>query len=320
MPLRSWLPKVIPDLSFFHSEDIPKGKNWHTALVDGLRECPLGIFCITPESLRSPWLMFEAGALAQHGDEPTLLTYTLAAVSLDGPLSHFQATKFERADSRRFVQDLGAILGIENRESVLRRFDESWEDFESEARKTTHVGLEELAPGFFSLFHNKKTFHEELLAALDRYRFSIGTTRRSSLFKHIIAGPSGPLGFITNLTRQSFNSHAPRRSPAIKADSQDASTTKARARRDCPFHDSHDNAPPDRPGQAANWRPRPPCRSIPISRRSNNAQSSAPEPAGHCTQNAWRSSCGDATGARERRMGEPSARVHLCLWWFLSAL
>ena len=29
--LRSWLPKVIPDLSFFHSEDIPKGKNWHTA-------------------------------------------------------------------------------------------------------------------------------------------------------------------------------------------------------------------------------------------------------------------------------------------------
>jgi TIR domain len=166
--LRSWLPKVIPDLSFFHSEDIPKGKNWHTALVDGLRGCPLGIFCITPESLRSPWMMFEAGALAQHGDEPTLLTYTLGAVSLDGPLSHFQATKFERADSRRFVQDLGAILGIEDGESVLRRFDESWEDFESEVRKTTHAGLEELVPGFFSLFRNKKTFHEPFPECTDK--------------------------------------------------------------------------------------------------------------------------------------------------------
>jgi hypothetical protein len=166
--LRSWLPKVIPDLSFFHSEDIPKGKNWHTALVGGLRGCPLGIFCITPESLRSPWLMFEAGALAQHGDEPTLLTYTFGAVSLDGPLSHFQATKFERDDSRRFVQDLGAILGIEDGESVLRRFDQSWEDFESEVRKTTHAGLEELVPDFFSLFHNKKTFHEPFPECTDK--------------------------------------------------------------------------------------------------------------------------------------------------------
>jgi hypothetical protein len=166
--LRRWLPKVIPDLSFFHSEEIPKGKNWHTALVDGLRGCRLGIFCITPESLRSAWLMFEAGALAQHGDEPTLLTYTLGAVSLDGPLSHFQATKFERADSRRFVQDLGAILGIEHGQFVLRRFDESWEDFESEVRNTTHAGLEELVPGFFSLFHNKKTFHEPFPECTDK--------------------------------------------------------------------------------------------------------------------------------------------------------
>ena len=89
--LRSWLSKVIPGISFFDSEEIPKGKNWHVEVIKALRGCSIGIFCITPENLRSQWVLFEAGALAQHGDQPTLLTYTIGPVELTGPLSHFQS-------------------------------------------------------------------------------------------------------------------------------------------------------------------------------------------------------------------------------------
>lgn len=72
--LRDWLPKLIREIEFFHSEDIPKGRNWHAALIEALRDCSVGIFCVTPESLRSPWMLFEAGAMAQHGERPMLLT------------------------------------------------------------------------------------------------------------------------------------------------------------------------------------------------------------------------------------------------------
>lgn len=95
--LRDWLPKWIQGIDLFHSEDIPKGRNWYSALVEALRDCRVGIFCATPESLRSPWLLFEAGAMAQHGEHPTLLTYVYGLQQIDGPLGHFQATRFEQA-------------------------------------------------------------------------------------------------------------------------------------------------------------------------------------------------------------------------------
>lgn len=58
--MRNWLPKMIDGIELFHSEDIPKGRAWHSALVEALRDCAAGIFCVTPESLRSHWMLFEA--------------------------------------------------------------------------------------------------------------------------------------------------------------------------------------------------------------------------------------------------------------------
>ena len=100
--LRNWLSKVIPGISFFDSEEIPKGKNWHVEVIKALRGCSIGIFCITPENLRSQWVLFEAGALAQHGDQPTLLTYTIGPVELTGPLSHFQSPRVRAGGFQAF--------------------------------------------------------------------------------------------------------------------------------------------------------------------------------------------------------------------------
>jgi hypothetical protein len=75
LTLKDWLPQVLQGIKTFHLADIPKGTGWHSALIDALRCCSLGVFCVTPESLRSQWMLFEAGALAQHGEGPRLFTY-----------------------------------------------------------------------------------------------------------------------------------------------------------------------------------------------------------------------------------------------------
>lgn len=159
--LRQWLPEIVPGIAFFHSEDIPKGANWHTALVDALRDCGVGIFCVTPEALRSPWMLFEAGAMAQHGDRPTLLTYLYGVDELTGPLSHFQATRFDRTDTRRLAGDLAALVGLGDPETARTRLDDAWPAFEAKVLADTAVPAQELLPDFAELFdRSKKTFHE----------------------------------------------------------------------------------------------------------------------------------------------------------------
>jgi TIR domain len=166
--LRKWLPTLIDRIELFHSEDIPKGRNWHTALVKALHDCAAGIFCVTPESLKSHWMLFEAGALVQHGDQPTLFTYLYGIDELAGPLSHFQATRFDREDSRRFVQALAELVSAKDDESVLARFEKTWPSFESEVGANTLVPVQQLLPEFPSLFDEKKTFHESLPDCSDK--------------------------------------------------------------------------------------------------------------------------------------------------------
>jgi hypothetical protein len=160
--MRNWLPKVIEGMELFHSEDIPKGRSWHSVLANALHDCAAGIFCVTPESLKSHWMLFEAGALVQHGDQPTLFTYLYGIDELAGPLSHFQTTRFEREDSRRFVQAIAELVGARDDQMILTRFEETWPSFESEVVANTLVPVQELLADFPSLFDGKKTFHEPL--------------------------------------------------------------------------------------------------------------------------------------------------------------
>jgi hypothetical protein len=133
-------------VELFHSEDIPKGRTWHSALVKALRDCAAGIFCVTPESLKSHWMLFEAGALLQHGDQPILFTYLYGIDELAGPLSHFQTTRFDREDSRRFVQAISELVRARDPEAVLTKFEETWPSFESEAVANTLVPVQQLLP------------------------------------------------------------------------------------------------------------------------------------------------------------------------------
>jgi hypothetical protein len=161
LALKDWLPKVLPAVETFHSADIPKGKNWHSALIEELRGCRVGVFCVTPESLRSPWMLFEAGALAQHGSQPELFTYLYGIPDgrVSGPLAPFQATRFDREDSRRLVHDLARLVDKDAAQPGSD-FDDRWNELEANLLPRLLLPIQRLIPEFPDLFALKKTFHE----------------------------------------------------------------------------------------------------------------------------------------------------------------
>src|SRR4029077_19453405 len=98
----------------FVSDELEKGTTWFGSIMGQLRKSKAGIVCLTVENLESPWLHFEAGALASHfwpgvssGEQtdtivpstvsnPESRVFTLLhnvnVAELKGPLSAYQAT------------------------------------------------------------------------------------------------------------------------------------------------------------------------------------------------------------------------------------
>src|SRR5262245_43236095 len=94
--IREWLPKVIQATRPWMSEtDIEKGTRWVSEISGVLAEAAVGIICVTPENIHSPWLAFEAGALSKALSASRVCTYLfdLSPANLPFPLAMFQATQ-----------------------------------------------------------------------------------------------------------------------------------------------------------------------------------------------------------------------------------
>lgn len=100
LALRAWLPKVLQSVDpFVSAKDIDKGANWTTVLEQELAKTDFGIVCVTPENLRSPWLHYEAGAIAKSVEArvcPVLLG--LKTEDLNAPLNQLQVTHVTEAE------------------------------------------------------------------------------------------------------------------------------------------------------------------------------------------------------------------------------
>jgi len=99
-----------------------------------LQDSSFGIICLTRDNLSSPWILFEAGALSKFTDAQVsaLLLGDLAARELDGPLSHFQATSFNKEQVKKLVSDINALLKEKGltAEILNRVFEKWWPDLE----------------------------------------------------------------------------------------------------------------------------------------------------------------------------------------------
>lgn len=111
--LRKHLPLMIQSLDVFMSKhDIESGVRWADELNSQLDATSYGVFCLTPESLSSPWVQFEAGAITKHanGRASGLLIGSLSATDVVGPLALFQHRMFNRADFLHLLKDINTKL------------------------------------------------------------------------------------------------------------------------------------------------------------------------------------------------------------------
>lgn len=129
--LNDWLPCVIQPVRPWYSEEIARGERWNTAVAQHLERSDFGIICLTPAATVSPWVMFEAGALAKsfdsgRGGAVAPLLIGVAEAEVPPPLTAFQTTHPTREGVWRLVRAIDARLPEAQR---VRRLDTVFEAF-----------------------------------------------------------------------------------------------------------------------------------------------------------------------------------------------
>ena len=136
--LRRWLPEVLPFVRpWVSSEDIRKGTRWSDELWGRLRRTEYCIVCLTPGAIRSPWVNFEAGAVARAVGGQAHVSPLLIGMSpgdLGGvPLAMFQCTEFSEIDVERLVRAVNAVAATPVPQSqVSLRFRRRWATLQDE--------------------------------------------------------------------------------------------------------------------------------------------------------------------------------------------
>jgi len=187
--VKTFLPKTMPGLKeedVFVSDELEKGTTWFESIIKKLWQSSAGVVCLTAENLESPWLHFEAGALASRfatavpgGEEAgttspppannqrsrvfTLL-HGVTVAELKGPLSAYQATSTTQQEMSALVSSLANVLGKTDVKPDIPK--DAWNAFQEELGKIA-IPVSELIPDFASLFQ-RKTFNEPLHHCADQ--------------------------------------------------------------------------------------------------------------------------------------------------------
>lgn len=144
--LHHWLPLVLPYVQPWLSQaDISAGDRWAQEVAKELESSNFGIICVTPENLGSPWILFEAGALAKslQGAKVIPLLLGLEFSDISGPLAQFQAKKLGKPGLSEIVQSINqSAQAPEPEDRVKDRFAGLWTDIEKRIE-----AIPEHAPG-----------------------------------------------------------------------------------------------------------------------------------------------------------------------------
>ena len=163
------LKEIVPGLEPFVSTQIEKGSLWSDELRTRLSVADAGLLCLTPESVESPWIHYEAGLLAasvsDEDREPRIYTYLLGLQpgDLTGPLRSYQSTVADRDDTEQLVKDMvkpAASPGPGD-------YERWWRRLRHDLDRIPPVSLQEVVPDFAGLFRSQ-TFNEPLMDCTDQ--------------------------------------------------------------------------------------------------------------------------------------------------------
>jgi hypothetical protein len=121
--------------------DIPAGVLWSSEITANLQAATAGIICVTPENQMEPWVLFEAGALANRlGTGSKVCVYLIGMTRADlaqGPLTLYQLTEAKKVDTLQLLHSLNDSLhDSQLPEDILARsFERCWPELEQKLRE-----------------------------------------------------------------------------------------------------------------------------------------------------------------------------------------
>jgi hypothetical protein len=141
--LRGWIGHVIQGCDpWVSTVDIDAGDHWGSELFAQLANHKVGIICVTKENQASPWLNFEAGALAMQmkGDRaeaswvcPLLIGMTDDDIT--GPMKLLQMVTLDKAGMFKISQVVNKSGEKPLKDEVLQRaFDKNWPELRDELK------------------------------------------------------------------------------------------------------------------------------------------------------------------------------------------
>jgi hypothetical protein len=95
------------------TSDIESGARWSSEIAQSLESTQFGIICLTPKSLRSEWVIFEAGALSKtvSGTYVCPLLIDLTVSDVQGSLAQFQSRNADFDGIKKLVETMNMALG-----------------------------------------------------------------------------------------------------------------------------------------------------------------------------------------------------------------
>lgn len=174
--LHDWIPLVLHNVEPWLSEaDIEAGDRWADAVAKELADSNFGIICVTRENVGSPWVLFEAGALAKtmQGSKVIPLLLDLEFRDITGPLAQFQAKKVDKQGIGEVIHSINQTANHAVPEARVKQlFDALWSEFEKNVKaipkeptaakhvRPQHEVLEELVASIRSLDSRVREFSD----------------------------------------------------------------------------------------------------------------------------------------------------------------
>lgn len=137
--LQDWLKTLLQRCDPWMSSGLTSGARWQIEIARQLEEARFGILCLTRQNVRSPWLLFEAGAISKTLDTglvcPYLIDFELS--SLEDPLRQFQAVEATFDGTWQLVKAINRTLDRHSlSESLLRDlYTVMWPNLEGKIRE-----------------------------------------------------------------------------------------------------------------------------------------------------------------------------------------
>ena len=141
-----------PKTEFYLSTGIYKGADWNANLNEGLQAADVGILCVTRDNYTAPWMIYEAGFLSHKAGIGKVFPFLLdiSPSELQGPVTQFQSTVFEKEDLRKLVLDISrsevsAVREIDLSSNFDTAYDILAERLREAAALKDEEGIEDMA-------------------------------------------------------------------------------------------------------------------------------------------------------------------------------